>query len=160
LHNGEVPRTSGHRTDRVEPLLGDDATEVPHRHGVLTRDAAASERHAPLAGGVDLVEYMFLVAGRMRANAPRLTRPTTEQCGRLLTPKTAGRESYRQADGAAGKSNGQGLPPLWGAPPNGLALSWGHGARRRKVAKAEALEPSGGQTHFSFQCSRPSAARY
>ncbi len=112
LHNGEVPRTCGDRADRFEPLLGDDATKVPHWHRVLTRDAAASECHAPLAGGVDLIDYTFVVAGRMRTNAPRLTHPTSEQRGRLLTPETAGSETYGQAEGAASKSNGQRWPPL------------------------------------------------
>lgn len=104
VHDGEVPHTRRNPTYGFEAQVGDGAAQVSHRHGVPAGDATAPERQAAPAGGVDLIQHVFFVAGRMRTNAVRVPDPATQQRSRLLMANVAQGRSQREADGAARES--------------------------------------------------------
>src|SRR6185437_6260048 len=60
-----------------------------HIHRVRPGGAAPLEREVMRAGGVDLVDHVFVMTGRLSSDAPRFPHPPSENAGRLLTAQEA-----------------------------------------------------------------------
>ncbi len=92
LRNREVPSANRHAADDLSFGCRALAAECPHHHGVPPGDATSLERQLSLACRVDLVDNVFVMACRTRADTMRFPDPAgTRSLTIALTLRRAGK---------------------------------------------------------------------
>ena len=84
LNHCKVPCAARNVANNGRLPAGSLAGQSAHIHRVPTSDAAAIEREPMWSSRVDLVEHVFVVASRMRADAMRFSNPSPQRASALL----------------------------------------------------------------------------